>query len=394
MGNSAAIATERVQLIERLNEVIRRFQQTSGFGLRAYGRGVTVALTTHALAVVCGEPGCSVKRVIQALSVPQPTLSRAIRQLHKGGLLTLKRPASDNRFWQLYPTPEGYRRHAASNASISKVYDELLASLTRSETEELYDLQKKFATGLGALDCDDTKDVHPMQRNVFRITRGLNLLRTDSFRRFGLSILGWHLLRQIAQEPAQLSAKDFVSRFEAPMNTVASVLSALHKAGLVKKRFDDNDKRITRLIPTDMGRQLLTKVARTQSAELSTATRSLTTQELERLVSLSERYLGSTSKRLVESELLPQLSVSLIDDVPNRRRVHALLKKNFCKGLSLNTDTEWVVGVFANGRLVGGAVYASNTESPVALAAHLPAQIATEQMFALLHKVATALMRR
>jgi DNA-binding MarR family transcriptional regulator len=281
--------------VKALNESIRAFQQASGFGLRSYGKGVTEALRLHLLAIVCGEPGCSIDRLVEALHIPQPTASRAVKQLQQERELRVERSHLDSRRTELFATAKGNLIHETHNKEMGEIYSRLLTALTDDERRELFYLQGKFADGLGAVNCTHTNNVHPMQRNVVRITRGLKLLRTDTFKEHSISILAWLFLRMIALQPGMLSGKDFCQIFNAGMTTVSSVLITLVKEQLVKRVRDETDTRIHKLEVTRKGRQLLEAITKEQEAMLFSATKILSDLELERLVELTQRYLGISS---------------------------------------------------------------------------------------------------
>lgn len=376
----AGVPSHRTGLIIRLNEIIRRFQQASGFGLRSYGKGVTQALSLHSLSLVCGEPHCTIERLIAVVNAPQPTVSRAVRQLESQGFIRCERSAADARYVQLIPTLLGRQHHAADNAALWKIYDKLVSSLTQEEREELYELQRRFADGLQAQQCDFTPDVHPMQRQVARITRGLQLLRTDMFRKFKISILGWNFLSQISLEQRTLHAKELCNRFNAPVNTVASVILALQRERLIQRVEDREDRRILRLAITSRGSGVLTRIRKLQLSQLEDGVQSLHDPELERLVVLSEKYLAEGATVSTEKVISPKVSIKAMHSSIDKRRVLTLLSAYGNSLEHLGKDTH-IVGLFANDILVGGGVFRRSSSNEIAtLAAHIPKHLSNPAM--------------
>lgn len=301
--------SERRALFGRLNEVVRRFQRVSGFGLRSYGKGVTRTVRDHTIAFIGCHPGCSEDSIVRALRAPQATISRTLRVLGAEGVITLERASKDRRHLSVSLSLLGAREYLGNLATTWRIYEDLIAVLRESERSELLDLQREFADLLGAEQLRGDNEMFAMQQRVLRITWGLDLMRADPLRGFNLSALSWNFLVIIAQHPKMVSARYLRDLFNAPKNTVASALRELETRGLIKSVVTKEDKRVKQITITTSGSDLLAQIRQSQVDHLTTRCQAMETSRLRRLVELSEAYLAPSESAPEESILAPRVAL-------------------------------------------------------------------------------------
>jgi len=127
------------------------------------GQGVTLSQWAL-LNQIAEEPGCSQRRVADALSIAPSTVTVGVRRLEQAGFVERRPNPHDHRARQLFLTPAGQARSARAlsfagqappNRSLSFRWDtleRLLAGLTAKEAETLLALLEK---GLRAIESDD-----------------------------------------------------------------------------------------------------------------------------------------------------------------------------------------------------------------------------------------------
>jgi DNA-binding MarR family transcriptional regulator len=309
-----SILKDRNRTLTELNDFIRRFQLASGFGLRSYGKGVSSVLRSHAIVEIAVSEIVSVKELSTILNIPQSTTSRVIAQLHKEQLVTIGTSTIDLRSTSIALSVKGKADFRDSAAEENQIYHNMLSRLSSEEQKQLLKLQKQFADALGAHSSRFPDLIHPMRKNVLRITRGLKLLRGDYFHEFSLSILAWHFLALINTKKAAISAKTFCELLQAPKNTVASVLNNLEDAKLISRSKSDIDSRKQNIEITSLGSKLLKDIEARQVSELSIALTLWPTEQIQMLTRLSG--LLFIEANIAESEYIisPRITIRLLKD--------------------------------------------------------------------------------
>jgi DNA-binding MarR family transcriptional regulator len=135
-------------------------------------------------------------------------------------------------------------------------------------------------------DPADRSDLIRLDRAMIRIWRDSKQRTTRSnspLEGAGFALLG--CLELMA--PARLS--DLAGMLRLDASTVSRQVRSLEQAGLITREPDPNDRRATRLLPTELGREELLHQRRERHAVLATAMRSWTTTERDTLVTLIER---------------------------------------------------------------------------------------------------------
>ncbi|GBD44389.1 Multidrug resistance operon repressor [bacterium HR40] len=79
--------------------------------------------------------------------------------------------------------------------------------------------------------------------------------------RFGLSIPEWRVLAVLGRD-GRLSAGDIAARTSMDKVKVSRAIAALLRKGLVRRQRDPRDRRVTRIEPTESGREVYGAVAR------------------------------------------------------------------------------------------------------------------------------------
>jgi DNA-binding MarR family transcriptional regulator len=349
----------RFLALRRLHEVITNFQRASGFGLRAYGKGVTPALKSHTLTFLACEGIAREDALVRALRVPQPTVSRVLKQLEREGFIKTQRSLKDRRHLEVLWTDKGVREYLQLHASMWTLYEDMLLEFSVEEREELFNLQSQFADSLGAAPLAARDDVYEMHQRVVRITWGLNLLRSDQFRRFKISILSWHLLVNIVNQPDGITARRLCEIFRAPKNTLASALNPLHERGVIRALSSSIDKRNKLLFITPDGAELLRQISDDQISMLADALVCMELKPLQRLVELSEAYLSKAPKESTEALLSARLALRRLDTPKEMARARCILEsdtKTFQQQQAASEGGEVVyVGLYRERTLAGVA---------------------------------------
>jgi DNA-binding MarR family transcriptional regulator len=356
------------EIVVRLAECIRRFQQVNRFAVRNYGRKVSENLQGHIMLQVEAQTTTSVDQMVRALNVPQATLSRAIKFLLAEKLLVQRSNPRDRRVREISLTAGGRRYLDSWHARYNHMTDDLASRLTGPELLRLVSYQKRFSDGLGAEDHPFSVKVGPMRRQVIRITRGLELLRTDLFRPFGLSSLEWHLLAEIGASDSQCVARELCVTFGAPTNTVATAIKSLERSGFLTRIPDDDDARRRFLQVTRKGRGILRRVLNRQLQVLASATAEFSPEELREFVELSEKLfqIGEFQKSSTDAFVIRRLESSqeiatgrrfvlqqLFDTAEDRDLPGEILaRKNIAFGLFHEGELSGVCEVDSDGDIV------------------------------------------
>jgi len=145
-------------------------------------------------------------------------------------------------------------------------------------------------------------EADPVGVELMRLVRAAanqyDALLDERLRATGLSGPRWGLLlRLIAHEqhegpggmtPTELSRCQNVSK-----NTISALLSGLEEQGLIMRHLDPDDKRVFRILLTEVGRALVRTTAPAQVNYLNRLAEGLSPEERQQLILLLEQLLAS-----------------------------------------------------------------------------------------------------
>ena len=115
--------------------------------------------------------------------------------------------------------------------------------------------------------------------------------------KFGLSLDQFHLLLELDElmideesEPPTIGL--LAQNINVSQNTVSERISRLEKKGLVERKMDKKDRRISHVVPTDSGRRLLNAISsEADSGFFQNALLKMQTEELENFLSCYDRLI-------------------------------------------------------------------------------------------------------
>lgn len=127
-----------------------------------------------------------------------------------------------------------------------------------------------------------------IMRSIGQTERAYALFRTAKLASYGLSGYQSLYLRTVCTHPG-ITQEDVAARLVFNKSSVARQLSALEKAGLVKRVRDEKDKRSVRVYPTEQGEALLPLIRDCAKEFFAAISKDLSEEEKEILDSLCEK---------------------------------------------------------------------------------------------------------
>lgn len=107
--------------------------------------------------------------------------------------------------------------------------------------------------------------------NVNRLSRSLNAVWEQAFKKTGLSPAQAYILRYVNQHPG-MQQRDIAKHFDLEKSTVVRFIDALERQGLVQRERGGDDKRAVSIQPSKQGKSKareLEKVAASLYADMS-----------------------------------------------------------------------------------------------------------------------------
>jgi DNA-binding MarR family transcriptional regulator len=95
-----------------------------------------------------------------------------------------------------------------------------------------------------------------IEEKIRNIAKYLNQYTKDHLKCYNLTLGRFHVLRVII-ESQPVSMGEIHEELHMANSTVTVIVDYLHEAGLVKRRRDDNDRRVVLLEITDQGREIM-----------------------------------------------------------------------------------------------------------------------------------------
>ncbi len=127
-----------------------------------------------------------------------------------------------------------------------------------------------------------------IMRAIGQTERAYALFRSASLSKVGLSGYQGLYLRTVCIHPG-ITQEDVATRLVFNKSSVARQLSALEKAGLVKRQRCEKDKRSVRVYPTEKGEALLPLIRECSKEFFKEVSRDLTEEEISLLERLCEK---------------------------------------------------------------------------------------------------------
>lgn len=95
------------------------------------------------LEYIASNEGCGVRETAQGLNLATPTISIAVNQLEKDGLIARQPHPDDGRAVRLFLTQKGEKVYQQAYRFYSKKFEQLLTGLTPDERETLLSLLER-----------------------------------------------------------------------------------------------------------------------------------------------------------------------------------------------------------------------------------------------------------
>ena len=134
-----------------------------------------------------------------------------------------------------------------------------------------------------------------LTKDLELIARCMTNFKTTRLRAYGVVGSQTALLFAICREPG-ITQDQLAGRLYINKSNVARKLASMEEAGIVERRGDEKDRRITLVYPTQRGEGLLPVVRKTNQEWIDYITAGMTTEEIE----LLEDFLTRLTARATE----------------------------------------------------------------------------------------------
>ena len=127
---------------------------------------------------------------------------------------------------------------------------------------------------------------------------------------------------KIIGDLSPVRVSDLAARMYLNPSTIVGILDRLESRGLVQRNRSDDDRRVVRVLLTDVGKELLLRAPEVASGLLVNGLETLTFKELKSI----EAGLDKLVSILGAQEIPPQLTLSPEVNVPRRERKQRTMK--------------------------------------------------------------------
>ena len=248
----------------------------------------------------------SLEDLRSVLKLHVSSLSRAISQLNKVGMVKSARDPRDSRRARFKPTPKGIAFAESSWRSQQAIISERLKGFRSSERMTLERFLRAFVGE------EAYRRVVPIanEPEMAIISRALTYdhgVVSDNYLDSGYSVLDWILLSEIHFEKRAPSELAQLTR--TPPSTISIRLKSLQRKGLLSVARGVKDKRARELWLSTKGLKELESIEGAASRYFARTLRTMPEPQIEEGISLFERYVN---------ELRPELKLNLqIKRVPS-----------------------------------------------------------------------------
>lgn len=118
---------------------------------------------------------------------------------------------------------------------------------------------------------------------------------TQSFEERTATILQYHAL-SFLEHNGGVKLTDVANHIHASLSSTTQLIERLHKAGLIERKGDDNDRRVSLLSVTKEGLEKLQQMKETKRERMEELLATLSKEEVNQLITIQEKLVQQLQK--------------------------------------------------------------------------------------------------